>query len=363
MFSLLLWASAGLATAMPFEEFTTRFNKNYADETEHNFRRSLYEKNLALIDAHNKRYEAGETSYKKGVNQFTDMSVKEVSQNNGYKGKHVKYDDQPCTTPNLDFSQALPNLVDWRNRDPAVLTPVKNQGQCGSCWAFATTETVEAAVAIASKSDAPTLAPQQVVSCTENPDQCGGTGGCQGATAELGFGEVKENGLCYNSDWPYTASTGQCHNSCAPAVNITGGVKLDPNNETQVMYALAQVGPVAVSVDASQWSAYQSGIYDGCSKEKYYDIDHAVQAVGYGNEDGKAYWIVRNSWGTSWGEDGYIRLARLDADDKDACKQDVTPGDGVACAGDTDPVTVCGECGIWYDNSYPTGAYYLNGQN
>eukprot|EP00808_Paulinella_micropora_P028504 g1405.t1 len=290
------------------------------------------------------------------------MTQAEFKQYNGYKKKKPteKDKDQPCPPAQLDLSQPLPDTVDYRQANPAVLSPVKDQGACGSCWAFATAETVEAAVALATKQAPPVLSPQEVVSCTDNPDKCGGAGGCQGATAELGFQGVKENGLCSNQAWPYTASDGKCNNPCKAIVNITGCARLKTNNETELMYAVATVGPIAISVDASTWNTYRSGIFTSCLNEKYYDIDHAVQLVGYGEEKGNKYWIVRNSWGKTWGEGGYIRVARLAADDPKACKKDVKPGDGVACAGETDPITVCGECGLWYDSCYPVGAYYLD---
>lgn len=360
LYALLL--AFPFVNSLSFDQYVQKFGKVYSGNADREIHRQEFLKNVALIEAHNKRFDAGEVPYSKGINQFTDVLAEEMPMYKGYSERRtgIASDDQPCVDAVLDYSQKLPDVVDYRNSNPAVLTPVKNQGQCGSCWAFATTETVEAAVAIASGQAPPVLSPQEVTSCTQNPDQCGGTGGCNGATAELGFNQVAQSGLCTNADWPYTQTTGQCNNPCTPLVNITGCAKLVTNNYTDLMYAVAQYGPIAVSVDASQWSPYKSGIYNGCSAEKYYDIDHAVQLVGYGSESGTNYWIVRNSWGSSWGEAGYIRLQRLDPNDKNACKQDVTPGDGVACAGDTDPVTVCGECGIWYDSSFPLGAYYLN---
>jgi len=121
------------------------------------------------------------------------------------------------------------------------------------------------------------------------------------------------------------------------------------------MNAVAQTGPIAVSVDASAWSAYHSGIFDGCNQKKP-DIDHAVTLVGYGVDNGQSYWLIRNSWSASWGENGYIRLARSSSEEQ-KCGTDTTPCNGSACAGTCDtPVNVCGTCGVLYDSSYPTGA-------
>ena len=118
------------------------------------------------------------------------------------------------------------------------------------------------------------------------------------------------------------------------------------------MNAVATIGPMAISVDASTWHAYSSGVYNGCNQVNP-EIDHAVVLVGYGSENGQNYWLVRNSWSASWGEAGYIKLHRGD-DEQNTCGLDIKPLDGSACAGQTDPVTVCGTCGILYDTAYPT---------
>ena len=117
------------------------------------------------------------------------------------------------------------------------------------------------------------------------------------------------------------------------------------------MQAVATKGPIAISVDASTWFAYSSGIFNGCNQINP-DINHAVILVGYGEEFNQKYWIVRNSWSASWGENGYIRLARFDSEQEN-CGIDNTPQDGTACANFTDPVKVCGTCGILYDSAYP----------
>jgi len=220
--------------------------------------------------------------------------------------------------------------------------------------AFATTESIESAYALNQNTAAPVLAPQNVVSCTPNPNHCGGTGGCGGATAELGIDYVRDNGIALNADWPYTATNGQC-TSHPKYATVSGHIKLGENNYTDLINAIATIGPIAVSVDASTWSIYRSGIFDGCN-QKNPDIDHAVVAVGYGTESGTDYWIVRNSWGASWGEEGYIRLLRHSDGSSQWCGTDTSPSDGSGCDGGPKTVTVCGTCGIWYDNCYPYGA-------
>jgi cathepsin L len=139
---------------------------------------------------------------------------------------------------------------------------------------------------------------------------------------------------------------------------IDGYVRLPENNYTALMNAVATVGPVAISVDASNWGGYSTGIFDGCN-QKNPDINHAVVLMGYGEDHGKSYWLVRNSWSPAWGEKGYIRVARYRKQEETRCGSDITPQDGTACAGQNDPVKVCGTCGILYDSAYPLNAKAL----
>jgi cathepsin L len=357
---LVLCLVAALAFSQTFEEYVKQYNKVY-DHEEYAVHQRIYEHRVAEIDAHNAR---SGIMYTKGINKFTDMTRSELKAFRGYNSRMHRSllgsPDQPCVVNQPQPSVgALPASVDWRTNKPAVVTPVKDQGSCGSCWAFATAETTESALAIAT-GNLTVLSPQNVVSCTPNPDNCGGTGGCNGAIAELGFTYIKNNGIATEADWPYKQVTGTCNEASHTKVaTVTGCVKLIENNYTDLMTAIATIGPIAVSVDASKWSSYSKGVYNGCDIEKDYDIDHAVQLVGYGTDSGTDYWIVRNSWGPNWGEAGYIRLLRHSDGSTGSCKQDVTPSDGSGCDGGPATVTVCGECGIWYDSSYPTGAKYM----
>jgi len=292
------------------------------------------------------------------VNQFTDMSDAERK---AFTGRNKPLSRERSQLAQLrgapmNFEGAIPSSMDWREKT-GIVTAVKDQGQCGSCWAFATAETIESFVALATGQPAPILSPQDLVSCVPNPRHCGGQGGCDGAIAELAFDYVKNKSIAAERDYPYTARTGTCNQQAKKAAKVTGYVKTIENNYTDVITSLAVYGPVAVSVDASIWYQYGGGVFSGCSARKTLDIDHAVQAVGYGTDQGKDYWIVRNSWGPTWGEKGYIRLARhSDGDMQKWCYKDSTPMDGSGCDGGPSVVTVCGECGIWYDVSYPTGA-------
>lgn len=190
-----------------------------------------------------------------------------------------------------------------------------------------------------------------------------GTGGCEGATSEIGMDYVAgSDGLFQEYQYSYSGYYGQdaecvIPTLTTPVATISGFAKLPENNYTALMDAVTTLGPIAISVDASTWHAYESGIYNGCNQEQP-DINHAVVLVGYGEDNGEKYWTVRNSWSAAYGEAGYIRIHRGD-DEESNCGTDVTPQDGTACAGETEPVQVCGTCGILYDSAYPLGATTL----
>jgi cathepsin L len=216
------------------------------------------------------------------------------------------------------------------------------------CWAFSATESIESALYLSS-GQMLTLSPQNVLECTPNPQHCGGTGGCEGAIAELAF-QWAQGGIADINTVPYLGHDAPCDASVKKAAKTGGFIKLPENDGNALMEALATVGPISISVDASSWSFYGGGIYNGCNAAAP-DIDHAVQAVGYGTDStGQGYWIVRNSWSAGWGEQGFIRLYR---GPNETCGTDSTPGDGSGCTGGPSVVKVCGTCGIWYDNSYP----------
>lgn len=198
-----------------------------------------------------------------------------------------------------------------------------------------------------------TLSPQQIVSCAPNPDHCGGSGGCEGSTQPLAFNYTETAGITTEASYPYKGRTGTCRTSKITPVGYNDGyVELPMNDYNALMDAVANQGPIAISIAAGglRFQFYGGGILKDCGD---FVMDHAVQLVGYGTESGQDYWLVRNSWG-NWGENGYIRLARY-GDGNEPCGEDKSPQDGDACAGDTAPRTYCGECGILSASSYPTG--------
>lgn len=304
--------------------------------------------NLATIVAHNAHFLEGKESWWMSANQFVDWTPEEFKAILGSRGQGM-----PGMLSSLQPlpKHQLPASVDWR--DQGVVTAVKNQGGCGSCWAFAATETVESAYARAT-GDLVELAPQAFVSCMANPDQCGGSGGCEGAIAELAFNYTAEKGMPLAGDFPYTASDSACIDY-TPAVKVDGYVTLPTNDADALATALANIGPIAVSVAASQFSYYGGGIFNGCTGSTGAEINHAVQAVGY-SED---YWLIRNSWGSSWGESGYIKLSRSQ---DDTLVTDDAPADGFNCVPYPASIQVAGQCGVLSDSCYPTGASAASSQ-
>ncbi len=246
------------------------------------------------------------------------------------------------------------------------MSAVKDQGGCGACWAFAATATIESYVALQSGLLFD-LSVQQMAMCAPNTQHCGGTGGCQGSTAELAFEYVSgSNGIYQEFQYGYTSYEGNNSACLAPralmeraVAGIRGYVRLPNNNYSALLNAVARVGPVAINVDATTWSAYSSGVFAGCSRKEL-DINHVVVLAGYGEDAQTAqpYWLVRNSWSAGWGEQGYVRVARSDQDDRH-CAVDPSPQDGVACEGEGAPVSVCGTCGVIYDAAYPLNAEAL----
>jgi len=268
-------------------------------------RMRIFFESVEEIEKHNARFQAGEESFEMKVNMFSDMLASEVAATmNGFKKSDKIEATADFVKLEPEVAATLPKKVDWRKEN--LVTDVKNQGQCGSCWAFSTTGSFEGQHA-KKTGKLVSLSEQQLVDCSKS------NYGCQGGLMDKAFAYIKTiGGLESESDYPYTATTNDCKFDKSKVVaQLTGFVDVTSGDEEALKEAVATVGPIAVAIDASNWSfqMYSSGIYyePECSTEY---LDHGVLVVGYGTTNGKDYWLVKNSWGPSWGLSGYIKMSR-----------------------------------------------------
>jgi C1A family cysteine protease len=297
-------AVAGTVT-QEFVQYMQEHGKKYADDKEFQHRFAAFRQTKSRIARLNAEAAAQGLNTRYAINKFSDMTTAEFkTKYMGYKPSNTEV-NQPIFTSPLAVD-AIPTSYDWRSKN--MVTPVKNQEQCGSCWAFSTTEGVESAWLMAGKPMVK-LAPQQIVDCDQNDD------GCDGGDLPTAFAYVIQNGLEPSADYPYTAEDGNCaYDKAKVAARIKSWAYATKNgNETQMQLASLVHGPLSICVDAETWQDYQSGVVThGCGDS----LDHCVQIVGWNTSSDKIpYWIIRNSWGTDWGLNGYIWVIR----NKDEC--------------------------------------------
>ncbi|XP_028807769.1 senescence-specific cysteine protease SAG39-like [Neltuma alba] len=323
---LTIWSSAAISrklqeSSLPerHEQWMAKYRKVYKDAAEKETRFEIFKNNVQFIESFNS---AGTKPYKVSINQFADQTNEEFKAiRNGLKRSHMSLTETSFRYENVTV---LPASVDWRQK--GAVTPVKDQGDCGSCWAFSTVAATEGIHQLAT-GKLVSLSEQELVDCdTKGVDQ-----GCEGGYMEDGFEFIiKNGGITTEENYPYTATDGKCNISkeASHVAEIKGYEKVPVNSEEALQKAVANQ-PVSVSIDAGDGSFqfYSSGVFTGeCGTQ----LDHGVTAVGYGvTDNGTEYWIVKNSWGTEWGEEGYVRM-----------KRNITATEGL--------------CGIAMDASYPT---------
>jgi C1A family cysteine protease len=285
-----------------FSNFQERFSKNYKSIEEVEYRFNIFSENLRAIVLHNLDTTHNFTM---GINQFTDLTPQEFKEQyvGGLKTNVGSYG---CKSFSSSASSA-PIAIDWRQK--GAVTSVKDQGQCGSCWTFSSTGAVEGAWAI-STGQLVDLSEQELVDCAKGTSY--GSHGCNGGQMEGAFKYIIEHGQCADASYPYTSGvtkTGGTCQKCSSVAHISSCSDVKPNDQISLKAAVAQQ-PIAIAIEADTryFQSYSSGILTSSSCGT--NLDHGVLIVGYGTENGQDYWIVKNSWGNTWGDKGYVKIAR-----------------------------------------------------
>jgi len=352
LFAVVAVATAATLSESEYETLWTQFKKDFTKiyaPTEEYDRYNVFKSNVDFISQHNTK--ADEHGFTVGMNQFGDMTRQEFKETMlTYKAENKKTNNVKV----LDESN-LADSVDWTTK--GAVTPVKNQGQCGSCWAFSTTGATEGAYQIAT-GKLLSFSEQELVDCAGSY----GNQGCNGGLMDDGFKYLEAKGDALEATYSYTGKTGKCDASKQSKTALAKGQvtsfhDVTPKSEPQLMAAVNQ-GPVSVAIEADQsgFQFYKSGVFSGTCGNK---LDHGVLVVGYGTDSGKDYWKVKNSWGATWGDQGYIRMTRKGSSNATATGRKLLGGGGGGGTG--------GECGLLMQPSYPvvsktvheeTGAVY-----
>jgi KDEL-tailed cysteine endopeptidase len=297
-----------------FHYFMLQHNKFYNSKEEYSQRYRIYRDNVTKIRCHN----AKNLPWTLAVNQYADLTWAEFAELKNIRPLEKKQRTNVVSLGDV----SVPDSIDWTTQ--GVVTEVKDQGDCGSCWAFSATGAIESAWAI-KKGELLSLSEQQLVDCAGGEYE---NEGCNGGEMESAFKYViDKGGLVTEDDYPYSGVDGSCFILGSPAAQISSYVEVPTNNELELKKAVAQQ-PVAIGVEADEdvWQFYSKGIVTkGCHD----NLDHGVLLVGYGTDKGTNFWKIKNSWGTWWGEDGFIRVVR------------------------TDSTSSSGMCGVAGDASYP----------
>jgi len=281
-----------------FLDFIEKHKKNYESIETFNKRFEIFRDNMKYIEEMNilgKNITLGETQF----SDLTEDEFKKLQMTNVFFSR-------TCNTYSYTESN-IPASIDWRERN--AVTPVKDQGQCGSCWSFSATGAMEGAWAIKS-GELVSLSEQQLVDCSSGFEY--GNHGCNGGLMDGAFQYAIKNGMCSEDSYTYQASNGQCQN-CDRIVSISDCNDVPPNNQMALKEAVS-IGPVSIAIEADTrtFQLYKGGVIssDACGT----NLDHGVLIVGYGTENETPYWLVKNSWGTSWGENGFVKIERSDSE-------------------------------------------------
>uniref|UniRef100_A0A3Q1FF65 Cathepsin S n=1 Tax=Acanthochromis polyacanthus TaxID=80966 RepID=A0A3Q1FF65_9TELE len=306
LFTILCgFAAADTSSKMDqhWELWKQTHNKVYFHQIEELGRRQIWEENLEMINVHNLEASLGLHTYELAMNHLGDLTTEEIA--GSLTGTVVPSDLDRNPSNFIWVNTSLPDSLDWR--DAGLVTEVKIQGSCASCWAFSAAGALEGQFKKTSGT-LRSLSAQNLLDCSTKY----GSSGCKGGFMTQAFQYVTENhGVDSDSSYPYTGKYGHCHYEPQyRAANCSGFVFLQDGDEDALKVALANVGPISVAIDASsrKFAFYHHGVYqdDSCS----HNVTHAVLAVGYGTERGQDYWLLKNSWGVNYGDEGYVKMVR-----------------------------------------------------
>jgi len=287
-----------------FSAWMKQYKVTFATPKEFNYRLGVFAQTLAKINEVNSQ----QNDYKLGLNKFSHMTYEEFKAK--YTGLKVPENYERVEREDLHTIQQQA-AVDWRTQ--GAVNPVKDQGQCGSCWAFSATAAMEGIWKI-SGNTLQNQAEQQLVDCSA----AFGNNGCNGGWMDYAFKYIiSVGGQMPTSAYPYKAVQGKCAFNAGQIVAKIKGYADVPKGDCATLLKFATAQPTSVAIDAQPIMNYKSGVYSNqfCGTQ----LDHGVTVVGYGTDSGKNYWIVRNSWGSSWGEQGYIRMNRDDSPKTGIC--------------------------------------------
>jgi len=309
---LLIDPNAWSSIEARFNAWANAHSIVYPTQTERAKRVAIFAENAKFVDGHNLKHRSGKSTFRVGLNKFAAMNKEEKARFRGFRPNQELQDKAPLFKPNRALTN-LPPAVDWIKA--GKVTDVKDQGQCGSCWAFSAVAAIEGAAAIATDKLI-SLSEDELVNCSKDPnDPNYPNQGCDGGDMGAALDWVYNNsGIDTDKDYPYLDSDQQCNfqkKTIRVVTLVSGRQAIPPSNPTAFITALSTM-PVSVGIDASDDSFmyYMDGVYMGpCMNEVQY-IDHGVAVTGYSlNTKGQGTIQIKNSWGSGWGEGGYIRFA------------------------------------------------------